>query len=272
MPLTPEAQLAYLGFQLIAPDPALCSYVREYRYLRRDSPLRAYHEEYMHPRGRFGMVFNFGDKLHLDAQAIDDPTFLDGVNTVSRRMGFLGNVDLMGVSFHEGGAYPFLGVPLTELRDEITLLEVLDRPGLLRLHARLYEADSFPTRVSLLEEWLLNRLNLGKERDALIPVSLRVLREGEGNLPISELARKLAISQRQLERLYQSQVGMSPKQYSRLLRVETARLTLKQKMGQSTTGLAAELGFYDQAHFIREFSTVIGMTPYAYLKRNRQRL
>ena len=271
MPPTPDTQLAYLGFQLISPSRFLRPYVREYWYLQREVPLLAYHEEYMHPRGRFGIVFNFGDKLCLDARTIVDPIFLDGVNTISRKMGFLGHVELMGISFHEGGAYPFLGLPLTELRDEITLLDALDRPGLLRLHARLYEAQALTARVNLIEEWLLGRLALGRERDVLIPTSLRMLREGEGNLPIPELARELAVSQRQLERLYHNQVGMSPKQYSQLLRVETARLALKQTTEQSTTRLAAELGYYDQAHFIREFSAVIGMTPYAYSKHSRSR-
>ena len=269
MPPIPEAQLAYLGFQLISPSRVLRPFVREFWHLRRGSPVLGYHEEYMHPRGGFGIVFNFGDKLQLDAQAIADPVLLDGANTVSRRLGFLGHVELMGIRFHEGGAYPFLGVPLADLQNETALLEALDRPGLLRLHARLYEAQALAARVNLLEEWLLSRLELGKERDALIPASLRMLREGEGNLPIPELARELAISQRQLERLYQNQVGMSPKQYSQLLRVETARLALKQLDDQSTARLAAELGFYDQAHFIREFSAVIGMTPYAYRKRSR---
>lgn len=224
----------------------------------------------MHSSGGFGIVFNFGDKLRLDAQVVVEPIFLDGANTVSRKLGFLGQVELMGVRFYEGGAYPFLGVPLIELRNELTLLDALDRPGLLRLHARLHEAESLPARINLLEEWLLGRLGLGKERNALIPASLTMLREREGHVPIPALAQEFAISQRQLERLYQSQVGMSPKQYSQLLRIETARLALKQMNEQSTTRLAVDLGFYDQAHFIREFRAVIGMTPYAYLKRNRK--
>jgi len=224
----------------------------------------------MHPQGGFGIVFNFGDTLRLDAQVVAEPIFLDGANSVSRRLGFLGQVELMGVRFYEGGAYPFLGVPLNELRNELTLLDALDRPGLLRLHARLQEAASLPARINLLEAWLLGRLALGKERNVLIPASLTMLRQREGHLPIPELARALALSQRQLERLYQSQVGVSPKQYAQLLRVETARLALKHMTEQTTTTLAAELGFYDQSHFIREFRAVIGMTPYAYLKRRRK--
>ncbi len=224
----------------------------------------------MHPHGRFGIVFNFGDLLRVDAQAMADPIFLDGVNTVSRKMGFLGRIDLMGVSFHTGGAYPFLDVPLTGLRDEIALLDALNRPDLLHLHARLYEAESLTARISLLEEWLLSRLSLGKERDALIPASLTLLHEREGQLSIPELADELAVSQRHLERLYQNQVGISPKQYAQLLRVEKARLALKQLPERSITRLAVELGFYDQAHFIREFSAVIGLTPTAYLKHSRR--
>jgi AraC-like DNA-binding protein len=270
MPQTPEAQLAYLGFQRVSPGRLLRSYVRSYWHFRRETPLLAYHEEFMHPRGGFGLVFNFGDKLRLDAQPIAEPIFLDGANTVSRKLGFLGQVELMGVRFYEGGAYPFLEVPLNELRNEITLLDALDRPALLRLHARLQEAKSLPARIKLLEEWLIGRLLCGKARNALIPASLTMLRAREGHLPISDLAHELAVSQRQLERLYQSQVGMSPKRYAQLLRVETARLALKQMTEQSTATLAAELDFYDQSHFIREFRAVIGMTPTAYMKRTHK--
>ncbi len=271
MSQTPEAQLAYLGFQLVRPGRLLRPYVRSYWHFRRETPLLTYHEEYMHPGGGFGIVFNFGDKLWLDAQPVTEPVFLDGTNTVSRRLGFLGHVEVMGIRFFEGGAYPFLGIPLHELRNELILLDALDRPGLLRLQARLHEAPSLPARINLIEEWLIDRLALGKERNALIPASLAMLRQGGGHTPIPELARELAISQRQLERLYQSQVGMSPKQYARLLRIDAARLALKHLNEHTTTRLAAELGFYDQSHFIREFSAVIGMTPYTYMRRKHKR-
>ncbi len=224
----------------------------------------------MHPTGGFGIVFNLGDTLRLDTQTVAEPIFLDGANTVSRKMGFLGQVEVIGVRFHEGGAYPFLGVPLNELRNEITFLAALPRAALLDLQGRLQEAESLPTRIALLEEWLLGRLLLGKERHGIIPASLTLLREAKDHLPIPELAQKVAVSQRQLERLYQRQVGMSPKQYVRLLRVEAARLALKRMNGQTTTTLAAELGYFDQSHFIRDFSGVIGLTPYAYLKRTRK--
>lgn len=270
MVTTHESQLGDLGFRLIIPSRALRPYVQSYWYFRRDTPLLAYQEEFMHPRGGFGLVFNFGGSLRLDGQTVAEPLFLDGTTTISRKMGFLGRVDLMGIRFHEGGAYPVLGLPLAELCNEICLPDALDRPNPLCLYAQLHETESLPTRIRLLETWLMQRLSLGKERNALIPASLMLLRERAGHMPIPQLARAFAISQRQLERLYQDQVGISPKQYAQLLRVETARLALKRMREQTTAYLAAELGFYDQSHFIREFSAVVGLTPYAYMRRNRQ--
>jgi AraC-like DNA-binding protein len=268
-----ESPLAYLGFQLITPSPALRPYIQSYWALRRATPLAALREESMHPRGGFGLVFNGAGSLLLDGQTISDPVFLDGATTISRTVGFYGPVDLFGVRFHEGGAYPLLGIPLAELRNQLSLLDALDRPDLVRLAAQISETDAIAARLRWLEDWLLRRLDLGKRRNPIIPASLMLLRRQAGELRMPDLAREFAISQRQLERLYQSQVGMSPKQYTQLLRVEQARLALKRDhspgASRTTADLAAELGYYDQSHFIREFRAVVGVTPTAYLKRNR---
>jgi AraC-like DNA-binding protein len=264
-----QNNLANLGFQLAVPSRFLRPYVQSYWSFWRETPLSIYCEEYMHPRGGFGIVFNFGDPVYLDGRIINEPIFLDGANTQSRKMGFVGQIDLIGVRFQEGGAYPFLGVPLYELRNELALLDVLARWELLQFYERLAETAVLPARMQLLNQWLTGRLGLGKERSDLIPPSLALLRQQEGQLSIPELAQELAVSQRQLERLFRSQVGMAPKQYARLVRVETARLALKQLHVQTTTRLAVDLGFYDQAHFIREFRAVVGMTPFAYQKRKQ---
>lgn len=267
---SPETQLAYLGFQRIAPHPALQAYVQSYWHLRRATPLLAYAEEYMHPGGGFGIVFNLGAQLRLDAQVVTEPVFLDGANTVSRKMGFIGQVELMGIRFREGGAFPFLGLPLYELRNEIALLEAVDRPNLLRVHERLLATEALAARVALLEEWLIGRLVAGKKPDELVPASLAHLRAYGGQVSIPALAQEFAIGQRQLERLFQNQVGMPPKQYAQLVRVERARQALK-NLGQHTgADLAAELGYSDQAHFIREFKSVTGITPVAYAKRRHE--
>lgn len=267
---SPENQLADLGFQNILPHPALRPFVQSYWVFQRDKPLLTLREEYMHPQGGYGLVFNFGDSQRLDTETPSEPVFLDGANSRSRKMAFFGHIHLMGIRFHTGGAYPFLNVPLVELRNAVVALDALDRLSLMALYGRLYDADTLSERISLIENWLLGRLAQNDAPDSIIAGSLGLLR-ADDSLSIPDLADKLAISQRQLERLYQVHVGISPKQYTQLLRVETARLTLKQVNDLSNTRLAVDLGFYDQAHFIRQFRAVIGMTPYRYMQRSRQR-
>jgi transcriptional regulator GlxA family with amidase domain len=120
----------------------------------------------------------------------------------------------------------------------------------------------------LIEAWLLQRLALGKDADRLVWDSLALIRRGIPSM--DTLSNSLNMSQRQIERLYQLQVGLSPKYYSRLLRIDTARKALKHP-AQSLTDLGLSLGFYDQSHFIREFKTVIGMTPRAYVEHSQKK-
>ena len=260
--------MAYLGFQLFSPSQLLRPYIKSFWYLQRANPLPTLHKEFMHPSGGYSIVFNLGDKLLLDEQPIPEKIFLDGANTVSRKMGFSGYVEVLGIRFQVGGAYPFLRVPLNELRNQPTFLDALPQPGLQELQERIQEAKTLPARIALLEEWLLNRLRIGQEPSDIIPASLALLLKGGWQKPMPELMQELPISQRQLERLYQAQVGMSPKQFTKLLRVEKARLAIKQLKDQSLTRVGADLGYFDQSHFIREFKSVIQMTPHEYLKRN----
>ena len=111
----------------------------------------------------------------------------------------------------------------------------------------------------------------GKTRDPIIPYSLDAIRSTDGSLSIPNLARQIAVIQRHLERLFQQHVGMSPKPYAQLLRVDKVRLTLKQLSKQPTFNLAhiaADFCFYDQSHFIREFRAVVGKTPMGYFQRS----
>jgi AraC-like DNA-binding protein len=260
-----------LGFQLIPPGPALRPFVRCYWAFTRAAPLIGLREEYMHPTGGYGIVFNFGDPVQLSGQKVTAPVFLDGTNTASSKMGFQGKVEQIGVSFWVGGGYSFLGVPLEVVRDIPLALAELDRAGMDSLYGRLCEAPNLQTRIALLEAWLLDRLRQGRERHPIVPETLAALRAVQGQVAIPTLADRFYISQRQLERLYKTQVGISPKQYAGLLRVEAARLALKHLQTRSLTDLAVEYGFYDQAHFIREFSAVVGLTPHRYVERSRQR-
>lgn len=79
-------------------------------------------------------------------------------------------------------------------------------------------------------------------------------------LPIADIARRLQLSTRQLERLFQTVMGRRPAEFYRLLRLRYARFLLD-TTPRSITDIALESGFSDCAHFSRQFKALHGFTP-----------
>jgi AraC-like DNA-binding protein len=82
---------------------------------------------------------------------------------------------------------------------------------------------------------------------------------------LQEAARRVGLQRRQFERDFQHYLGMAPKRYSTIARVQQVGQLAWQGVGLA--GIAAELGFVDQAHMTRIVKEVAGMTPAALLQR-----
>ncbi len=82
---------------------------------------------------------------------------------------------------------------------------------------------------------------------------------------VDELAEALSVSQRRLQRLFRRHLGLSPKQYARVLSVAHGRELIKRAAGPGALAeVAYDAGYFDQAHFVHDFTAVTGLTPSAY--------
>ena len=81
---------------------------------------------------------------------------------------------------------------------------------------------------------------------------------------VSEVAYKLNISKRQLERVFLKNVGISPKKFSRIVRLNAAIKRFKK--ADSLTALTYEAGYFDPSHLIRDFREFTGLSPKAFFK------
>lgn len=266
------AHLDYLNFQLIPTHPALRPYIQQYWAIQHPHLAQISRAEFIHPNGGFGLVFNLGDSFWIGDETATGAVFLDGSNTVSRKLRFKGHVTALGVRFYPGKAYPFLHVPLHHLQNKVLLLDDIGQTTLCDIAGQMAEKQTLSAKINVLESWLLNQLRNIKDESAIVPMSIATLKTQHRDLSIKQLADKLYLSQRQLERLYQKEVGFTPKQYARLLRIGQARHQLKQRIHDSAGQIGADLGFYDQSHFIREFNSVVGITPGQYQQRQIDRL
>jgi AraC-like DNA-binding protein len=184
----------------------------------------------------------------------------------------VGRVDLFGVRFHPGAAAAFLDASLDTLLDRDVPLDALWG----RLAAELEDAlASVPLadRVAHAERILLARLGraptLERESDT-IDRAVALTRRSRGRAGVRDVAAALGVGERWLERAFARQIGYGPKMLARVVRLQHA-VSLLQRGGAapSWTALAYDAGYADQAHLVREFRALAGVTPGAYAAERR---
>ncbi|NRD47510.1 helix-turn-helix domain-containing protein [Corallococcus exiguus] len=180
--------------------------------------------------------------------------------------------DTLGIQFKPGGAYPFFGLPMSELAHRSLSIDTLwGKADGARLREALAEASSSQARLRTLEAALVDRLH---RDDVYEPAAAYLVRRGvrllsgPGELPrVADLARTLGVSERHLRRAFDEVLGMGPKSYARIVRFQRA---LQASTGQGARpdwgSIAAGAGYYDQAHLIADFRAVLGTTPGAWAR------
>jgi len=167
----------------------------------------------------------------------------------------------IAVCLHPGMAHHFFPLPMNELSDTATELDALWKTGWRELEERVGESGDNDTRVQLIQRFLLRQLKrYGKEEKAFTHC-LRQVDFLKGQVAIPQLAREAGLSQRQLGRLFQRQLGMPAKEYARVSRFLHSLENLKKRPGLSLTAIAYESGYYDQAHFIHDCKAYAGLSP-----------
>jgi AraC-like DNA-binding protein len=248
--------LGHLGFQRFAPPLQLRPWVQCYWIARQDRLPEASVSETVYPDGGTTLVFNF-------ANDYPDITFF-ATQTVGKMI-FQGSVNRMGIRFHPGGAFQLLGLGMPDVIGSELSADDLSMHSLLQLRDQLAELPHLSQRLTLIDQWLLDRVKKNNANIGFIQQLLPQLILTPQ--PLEQLSEHLPISRRQLERKFQLEVGFSPNQLKQLHRVKIARTLISQRPEQSLTDIGQDAGFYDQAHFIRHFHNITGQTPGEYRQR-----
>lgn len=163
------------------------------------------------------------------------------------------------IFFKEAGAAQFFRQPLHELfRESVSLDNFMLRSELLCLEEQLATAKTHAARIAAVEQFLIGRMT-NIQPDKLVLAALALIHKSKGNIKIKELMEQLHISQSPLEKRFRQAVGASPKKFASIVRF---KYVIQQYSSVSSlTELGYEAGFFDQAHFIKEFKTFTGDTP-----------
>ncbi|MCB0706994.1 MAG: helix-turn-helix transcriptional regulator [Saprospiraceae bacterium] len=177
------------------------------------------------------------------------------------------NTHLISIQFKANGANYFIPEKLHLYKNKIIdLLDVFNVRQLDKLeHVRI--TSDFPEILKELETFLLS---IFRERaDSPVDTALALLQQQNGFCRMDELAWQTGISRSQFRKRFREEIGMSPKEYSKILRINaiTRHLTNSNNTG-NLTNLTYQLGYFDQSHLIKDFQSVAGMSPKKFQRKN----
>jgi AraC-like DNA-binding protein len=168
---------------------------------------------------------------------------------------------LLTVCFYPGSAKHFFELPMNEIANDVIGLQDLWKGMITEIEDRVASAKTNEERVMILQHYLLKELNKNYKADKTIQYCLWQMNSTKGQLSIGNLSEDAGISNRQLLRRFNDQVGLSPKEFARITKFISSLTVLKQYPDMSLTEIAYESGYYDQAHFIHDFKEFSGYSP-----------
>lgn len=176
-----------------------------------------------------------------------------------------GRCAAFGVSFRPMGLRRFLRTPISEFSQPSLSLSEVWGAHAADLTERLAQAPTNPARFKLMESVLWQRLHDPERLHDHIAHAVCLLSDPFTVRRIADLASALGLRERQFLQAFREETGMTPKAFARVMRLNGALQLLRRKVHARGTDVAAMCNYFDQAHLVREFRELTGMTPTAYL-------
>lgn len=173
--------------------------------------------------------------------------------------------ECLGLRLRPEMAHRVLGDRLYDFKDSmVELSDVFGKQGADLSEQVLALAQDFE-RIALVKEFLIQetrRNSPGRYSEALDLTDL-----GISSKTIPEQAKDLNLSSSQFRKVFKGLVGLPPKLFFKIRRVNQAIDLIQSGVNENLTGISYTLGYFDQSHFIREFRSVTGKSPKAFLRK-----
>lgn len=184
-----------------------------------------------------------------------------------------GYVNTFAIRFYPYGFANFVTIPIKNLANKETPIELLfGEKTATELEQKIIKATNSSERIEIIESFLLDKLNEKNTIDKIVKTTIDALLATGGSASISTILRDDLSKRRQLERNFNKQIGVSPKQLGKVIRLQTALKMLLNKKTENLTDIAYESEYFDQAHFIKDFKEFTGINPKEFLDNEKMTL
>lgn len=253
-----------MHFEAHLPVSELSPYVKGFRIIESGEGWK----NSLFPDTALTMAFVFKGKVNQveNERDFDLPrAVVSGLRPSPRYVSYQKQTSNIVVQFKEAGVSAFTREPLHDLFEQtLPLCEIFQADAIERMGEQLFLAKSHQERIELLNTFLLKSLKY-PEPDLLVQTAIQRIKQAQGNLSIKELSKDLYLSQDAFEKRFRKRIGTSPKRFASLVRMKAVLGKIKKNLNFLDT--AYEAGYYDQAHFNKEFKVFTGQSPTDYLKK-----
>lgn len=260
-----------MTYRTITPNVDIAPFVKCYWTLVGPKELQPQKQRIV-PDGCLEMIFHYGDLykqfLRDGSYIIQPKSFVFGQITQPLDIEPTGETGIFAIRFHPDGFIPFATIPIYEMENRAVSLEELFGKDGIRLANEVLSAITNEDRMKMVESFLIKRLTSPQTVDRIAKSSVEVILQLNGQLSVDELSDQLNINRRQLERKFASVIGLSPKQLSKIIRLQATLKLIAANRFESLTAIAYEGNYYDQAHFIKDFKEFTGMSPKKFYANN----
>lgn len=245
-------------YKEFAPSDVLSEFIKCFWVLEREYNA-AQPVENVLPDSYIEFILNFGAPYYLEKPGDLPSAFMVGLLKEPLPLFANGTVKLVNVRFYPWGLLSFFK---TKVQQNINTSFSFDLPEKSKkaianhLTNQEHEAVARELEKVFLEKYV--QLNFDKNT---VNAAAQILYKESGEYSIEELARMCYTTQRTLQRNFSDQLGMTPKGYASNVRFDKAKKTLTHDPDADLATLAQESGYYDQAHFIKDFKSFCGQTP-----------
>lgn len=257
----------------IKPGKFLSQYIQCYWILEGKSEQIYGNAERVLPDGCIELIINFKEPFkQITANnnfEIQPQAFVVGQIKNYKLLKPSSDFSMLGIRFKPTGAYNFFNFPLIELTSQTVDAEFIWGKAIKELNEKMLHSNTFQ-KINLLERFLIKKIHVSKENNEDLQALLEFIKKRNSIFTVYKLSAKLELSKRQVERNFNKYIGLSPKAFLKIKRLQNVFKRLQQNNQIDWMTLSYISGYYDQSHFINDFKDFCGMNPSEYLSSNEQ--
>ncbi|MFD2671502.1 AraC family transcriptional regulator [Marinicrinis sediminis] len=258
-----------MNYQTFKPHPYLESFVHCYWTLEVPAEDDAQKQRII-PDGCIEMAFILGDDIKRytseEEFTLQPRAMIIGQTIEPFYIQPTGYVNTFAIRFYPYGFASFISESLQNfVNKEIPLHLVFGEAIANELEQKMIKANDTKERIAFIEKFLFDKLSDKITVNKIVNNTIDTLLSTQGDAKINNILKQNLCSRRQLERKFSEQIGISPKQLAKVIRLQAALKILLNEETDSLTNIAYKSKYYDQSHFVKDFKKFTGMSPKEFL-------